>query len=50
MTGTRNETATRKTLPSTFPVLVIKKLAIVGKILRRFDIILHLWLIHLLFH
>ena len=27
-----------------------KKLAIVGNILWRFDIILHIWLIHLLFH
>ena len=35
---------------SIFPALDIKKLAIVGKILWRFDIILHMWLIHLLFH
>ena len=36
--------------PSIFPALHIKKLAIVHKILLRFDIILHIWLIHLLFH
>ena len=32
-----------------FPALEIKKLAQVGKILRSFDIILLIWLIHLLF-
>ena len=53
---TLDETATLKFFflnsrtPSIFPDLDIKKLAIVGKILRRFDIILHTWLIHLLFH
>ena len=36
--------------PSIFPALHIKKVAIVHKILLRFDIILHIWLIHLLFH
>ena len=33
---------------SIFPALEIKKL--VGKILQRFDIISHIWIIHLLFH
>ena len=35
---------------SFFPVLEIKKLAFVGKILWRFDIIFHIWLIHLFCH
>ena len=35
---------------SIFPAFDIKKLAIVGKIFWRFDIILHIWLTNLLFH
>ena len=34
---------------SIFHALEIKKLVLVGKILWRFDIILHIWLIHFLF-
>ena len=55
MAVARKETATRQTLlnsrkSSMFPALEINKLGIVDKILRRFDIILHIWLIHFLFH
>ena len=55
MTGSRNETTSWKFIlnsrtPSIFPVLDIKKLAIVRKILWCFDTILHIRLIHLLFH
>ena len=35
---------------SIFPTVDIKKLAIVGKILRRLEINLHILLIHLLFY
>ena len=46
-----NETVTLNSPTlSIFPALEIKKLALVGKILWRFDIIWHIWLIHLIFH
>ena len=35
---------------SIFPALKIMELAFVGKILWHFDIIFHIWLIHLFFH
>lgn len=56
MTAACNETVTQNTLfrvPATlllYSALEIKRLILVGKILGRFGIILHMWLIQLLFH
>ena len=55
MTVTHKEIACAKTsflIPalSIFPTLETKMLSLVGKILWHFDIILHIWLINLLFH
>ena len=34
---------------SIFPAIEVKKLVLLGKILRHFNIILHIWLVQLLF-